>query len=382
MAKKKEENKADGTLDDPDRREYLKKFLGESAWDNARDGEIGVIPSSSFSINYITQIGGIPSGRVVQLAGEESSGKTTLCMDIMKHAEDMGYSFLFIDAERSYNAKLAADMGIKTPPEEYVMRESRASLIWSKLIGPHKDVKKQEGILLPDSDIGNYFLNDKKLKLIIIDSINALLVPKVERGDFETQQIGAVSGFLSQNLPLLVPQLAYSGVTLIGIQQLRSKIGVMYGPTETTSGGRAWRHNVSLSIHLRPGKGKDEIIYDNEGSVMGTTVKAVVTKSKVGRPFLEGEYKVVFGKGVIEIEKEIAFWAIKKKVVDRPNNVTYSYEGSSWRGAEAFANAIRDDETLRNKLVEAIHSSRYVSSEMSVEAEMEIQKTMDESELI
>ena len=344
---------------DAQRTRILRKFFAEAAWNEDRDAKITVIPTSSFALNYILGIGGIPLGRVVQLAGAESSGKTTLCMDLMRRAENLGYSFLFFDAEQTYSAELASSIGIKTPPSEYMVKESRAAVIWSKLIGPHKGLKKQEGVLCLDSEIGHYFLKEKNLKLVFIDSLNSLVVPRVENSDLETQQVGALSAFLSQNLPLLVPKLAFAGVTLVGVQQLRSKIGVSYGDPTTTSGGRAWKHDVSVSINLTPSESKDYKILDGEGAVVGTSVTAYISKSKVSRPYMKGQYKVIFGQGIIEPEREVFDIALRRKVIAKPSNATYEFEGTTWRGEKAVLAAIASDESLRDKLVASIHARRY-----------------------
>ncbi len=357
MAKIKE--KEDNPFSDTKRTGILKKFFEEAAWNEDRDAKITVVPTSSFALNYILGVGGLPLGRIVQLAGAESSGKTTLCMDLMRHAEDMGYSFLFFDVEQTYSADLANKIGIKTPPSEYMVKESRAAVIWSKLIGPHKGLKKQEGILCPDSEIGNYFLKEKNLKLIFIDSLNSLIVPRVENSDLGTQQVGALSSFLSQNLPLLVPKLAFAGVTLVGIQQLRSKIGVMYGDPTTTSGGRAWKHDVSVSINLTPSEAKDNKIFDGEGAVIGTSVTAYISKSKVSRPYMKGHYKVIFGQGVVEQEREVFDIALRRRVITKPNTQSYEFEGATWRGEKAILESIATDESLRNKIIASIYARRY-----------------------
>lgn len=342
---------------DPARREWLRKYFGDMVWDTERF-KSEVIPTSSFMLNYILGIGGIPTGRVIQLAGAESSGKTTLCMDIMKNTEDMGYSFLFFDAEQTFNVDLAKQMGIKTPPEEYLVRESRLAQIMAKLIGPHKDLKKQDGILLPDSEIGDYFLNEKKLKIIVIDSLNSLITPRSEQSDLEKGQVGHLSSYLSYCLPLLVPKLSFAGVSLIGVQQLRENIGQYGKDPTTTSGGRAWKHNVSVAINLTPRTGKEDQIFDASGAKMGTTVKAYVSKSKVARAYLSGDYKVIFGRGITQPEGEIFDVAVRTGVLERPNNVTYKFGELTWRGEAATKKAIADDESLRSKIIEAITTNK------------------------
>jgi len=351
----------DVTLADPERRSLLKQCFGDMMYDEDRNTG-GVIPTSSYMINYILGVGGIPLGRVVQLAGAESSGKTTLCMDIMKNAEQMGYSFLYFDAEQTFNVDLAKQMGIRTPPSEYLSHESRISRILAMLIGPHKDLKKQEGILLPDSSIGDMMLNQKKLKLIIIDSLNSLITPKVEKADLEKSQMGALSAYLSQYLPLLVPKLSYAGVTLIGIQQLRDNIGQMFGDTTTVSGGRAWKHNVSVALNLTPRLGKDDQIFDASGAKMGTTVKAYVSKSKVSRPYLSGDYKVVFGQGFVDVERELFNIAVRHGVLEKPNAVTYKFGGESWRGEDTMVKAIAASSELKDSIYAAVQKSRAMIS--------------------
>ena len=363
--KKAEIVTTDNALADPERKNSLKQLFGDLMYDEDRITN-EVIPTSSYMINYILGVGGIPLGRVVQLAGAESSGKTTLCMDIMKNAEMMGYSFLYFDAEQTFNVDLARQMGIRTPPGEYLSHESRISHILAKLIGPHKDLKKQEGILLPDSPIGDLMLNKKKLKLIIIDSLNSLITPKVEKADLEKSQMGALSAYLSQYLPLLVPKLSFAGVTLIGIQQLRDNIGQMFGDTTTVSGGRAWKHNVSVAINLTPRLGKDDQIFDASGAKMGTTVKAYVSKSKISRPYLSGDYKVVFGRGFVDVERELLNIAIRHGVIEKPTVQRYKFEDQTWVGEDNTVKAIAENADLKDAIFTAVQKSRaMISADMT-----------------
>jgi len=338
------------------RRKYLQDAFGDVVWDGNRFHS-DIIPTSSFMLNYILGVGGIPTGRIVQLAGAESSGKTTMCMDIMRNAEKLGYSFLFFDAEQTFDIDLAAQMGIQTPPEEYLVRESRMSQIMAKLIGSLKGQKKQNGILLPDSEIGDFFLREKKLKIIVIDSLNSLITPRSEGSDLEKGQVAHLSAYLSYCLPLLVPKLSFAGVTLIGVQQLREKVGAWSPsgkPPTTTSGGRAWKHNISIAINLTPKSSKDDQILDENGAKMGTTVSAYISKSKVSRAYLRGDYKVVFGKGIIEPESEIFDVGVRTGVIERPSSAVYKFGEESWRGAANMKSVIAENEELRNNIIEKI----------------------------
>lgn len=369
MANKTKREDRQDSVQDQVRRDWLRKYFGDMVWDTERF-KSEVIPTSSYMLNYILGIGGIPTGRVIQLAGAESSGKTTLCMDIMKNTEDMGYSFLFFDAEQTFNVDLAKQMGIKTPPEEYLVRESRMHQIMAKLIGPLKDLKKQEGILLPDSEVGDYFLNEKKLKVIVIDSLNSLITPRSESSDLEKGQVGHLSSYLSYCLPLLVPKLSFAGVSLIGVQQLRENIGTYGKDPTTTTGGRAWKHNVSVAINLTPRTAKEEQILDASGAKMGTTVKAYISKSKVARAYLSGDYKVVFGRGITEPEGEVFAVAVRTGVLERPNNITYKFGELTWRGEAAVKKAIAEDVNLSNKLKEAIQANKDAGICAAVEDEL------------
>ena len=347
---------------DAERAKMLKSMFGDMVDDGDRNTS-EVIPTSSFMLNYILGVGGIPTGRIVQLAGAESSGKTTLCMDIMKNAEDMGYSFLFFDAEHTFSKELAKQMGIRTPYNEFVVSESRIAQIMAMLIGPHKGLKKQDGILIPDSPPGDLFLNKKKLKLIIIDSLNSLITPRSEQSDLEKGQVGHLSAYLSYCLPLLVPKLAFAGVTLIGVQQLRENIGTYGKDPTTTSGGRAWKHNVSVAINLTPKTSKEDQIFDTNGAKMGTTVRAYISKSKVSRAYMSGDYRVIFGKGITQKECEVFDVGVRTGVIARPNNVKYQFGDATFIGEEKMKQAIADDDDLRNNIIQAIESAK-TSAEM------------------
>ena len=140
---------------------------------------------------------------------------------------------------------------------------------------------------------------------------------------------------------------------------------------------------MSVAIHLEASSAKDDKIFDKQGAVVGTVVRARIAKSKVSRPFLYENYRVMFGKGIVEVEREIANIAIKNEVVKKPNNVTYEYGGTTWRGLEKFVEAVGADESLRQKLVEDIYNTRNIFLEVStLPPEEQVNLSADDSDIV
>ena len=328
--------------------------FGDAAWNEDRDSRIKRLITSSPTVNSITG-GGIPRGRITQLSGSESSGKTTLCLDVIKNLEDQGLGFLFFDVENAFSPDLARGMGIKTPFEEWVIKEVDAVKIWKSLIGDPKS-KSPDGILVPGSPLGDCFLKDKKLALIVMDSVNGLLVPRVQEGTVGKQSPGAVANFLSYYLPMLVPRIQRTEVAFVGIQQVRINIGQLFGNPESTSGGKSWKHYASIMLHVAsPLSGA---IKNSKDEKIGTRVIAKTDKNKTSQPYLRGEYRVLFGKGLIDLESDLLDIAIRKGVVKQAG-AWISYGDYKAQGLEKFSDILKENQDLFNEISGLVADSAF-----------------------
>ncbi len=295
------------------------------------------IKTGSPSLDECLGIGGIPRGRIIQLAGKESSGKTMLALSCIRNYlnENPKNTALFIDAEYTYDPEWAANLGVDTS-RVMVIKTNEAKKIFNGLIGipnPNSRVgkKKAKGILdFVKEGTDPKFSN---LGIIVLDSVAALSTPQEEESEAGKMNVASLARFLTVELKKLTPILADSNVAFIGINQLRETIGVMYGPSTSSPGGRALKHACSVMIEMSPVGGSLE--QDDDGVTIGHKVRASVRKNKVGRPFGKTEYSIQYTKGMVNTAEELVDLAVKYNIVNRPNNVTYEFMGDKFRGRAA-----------------------------------------------
>jgi recombination protein RecA len=295
------------------------------------------IRTGSPSLDEALGIGGIPRGRIVQLAGKESSGKTMLALSCIKNYlnENPENTAMFIDAEFTYDPDWATSLGVDTS-RVMVVKSNEAKKIFDGLIGvpnPNSKVgkKKMRGVL----DFVKEGTDPKfsKLGIIVLDSVAVLSTPQEEDSEAGKMNVASLARFLTVELKKLTPVLADTNVTFIGINQLRENIGVMYGPTTSSPGGRALKHACSVMIEMSPIGGS--AVEDSEGVRIGHKVRASVAKNKVGKPFGKAEYSIEYVKGMVGVEEELLDMGIRHGIVGRPNNVMYEISGESFRGRSA-----------------------------------------------
>ena len=290
--------------------------------DNDSALEIEAIPTGSLALDVALGIGGVPHGRIVEIYGPESSGKTTLSLEILAEAQALGGVVAFIDAEHALDPGYAARVGVDI--DEVLISQ-------------------------PDSgeqalEICDMLVKSGAIDVVVIDSV-AALVPRAEiEGEIGEATVGAQARLMSQALRKLAGSLSKSNTTCIFINQIREKIGVFYGNPETTPGGRALRFFASVRLEIRR---VDSIKRD--GEVIGNRVRVKVVKNKVAPPFKQAEFDIMYGTGISK-EGSVLDMAVDCDIVSKMGP-WYSYGTERLgQGREAAKEYLRTNPALLDEI--------------------------------
>jgi len=289
--------------------------------------DVEVISSGSLGLDIALGVGGYPRGRVIEIYGPESSGKTTLTLHAIAETQKAGGIAAFIDAEHAFDRFYARDLGVDID-----------SLIISQ---PDNGEQALE--------IADNLVRSGAIDMVVIDSV-AALTPKSEiEGEMGDSKMGLHARLMSQALRKLTGSISKTNCTMIFINQLREKIGVMFGNPETTTGGNALKFYASVRLDIR----RSTQIKDSDGNVLGNKTRVKVVKNKVAPPFRMAEFDIMYGQGVSKVG-EILDVAVEHEIIKKSGS-WFSYEDTKLgQGRDAVKQMIKDNPELMDELEEKI----------------------------
>ncbi|MGB4742490.1 MAG: recombinase RecA [Flavobacteriaceae bacterium] len=289
--------------------------------------DVEVTSSGSLGLDIALGVGGYPRGRVIEIYGPESSGKTTLTLHAIAETQKAGGIAAFIDAEHAFDRFYAQDLGVDI----------------DNLIISQPDNGEQA------LEIADNLVRSGAIDMVVIDSV-AALTPKSEiEGEMGDSKMGLHARLMSQALRKLTGSISKTNCTMIFINQLREKIGVMFGNPETTTGGNALKFYASVRLDIR----RSTQIKDSDGNVLGNKTRVKVVKNKVAPPFRLAEFDIIYGQGVSKVG-EILDVAVEHEIVKKSGS-WFSYEDTKLgQGRDAVKQMIKDNPELMDELEEKI----------------------------
>lgn len=288
--------------------------------------DIEVIPTGSIGLNWALGVGGFPRGRITEIYGPESSGKTTLAIHAIAEAQKAGGIAAIIDAEHAFDRFYAEKLGVDV----------------NNLLIAQPDNGEQA------LEIAEQLIRSAAVDILVVDSV-AALTPKNEiEGEMGDRNMGLQARLMSQAMRKLTGAISRTNTTCIFINQLREKIGAMFGPSETTTGGNALKFYASVRIDIRPGTS-----LKNGDDVLGRHTKVKVVKNKVAPPFKRCEFDIMFGEGISK-SSEIIDLGVEYGIIQKSGS-WFSYNGSKLaQGRDAAKKMIQDNPELADELEAAI----------------------------
>lgn len=293
--------------------------------------KIDVIPTGSMAVDMALGVGGVPRGRVVEIYGPESSGKTTLMLHIIANAQRAGGLAAFIDAEHALDPAYARKLGVNL--DDLLVSQPDSG---------------EEALTICDT-----LARSNALDVIVIDSV-AALVPKAElEGEMGMATMGMQARLMSQALRKLTGVLSKAKTTCLFTNQIREKVGIMFGNPETTPGGKALKFYASVRMDIR----RKDTIKDAAGAAIGNHVKVKVVKNKVAPPFAEAEFDIFFNQGIDRVGSILDVGLTQGVVEKRGAWLQFNGELIG-QGRDAARQALMDKPDLAQKIVSAIHEKR------------------------
>lgn len=296
---------------------------------------IEVIPTGSIALDDALGVGGYPKGRIIEIYGPESSGKTTLAIHAIAEAQKAGGIAAFIDAEHAFDRFYAAKLGVDVDN------------LW---------------ISQPDNgeqalQIADQLISSSAIDILVIDSVAALTPKKEIEGDMGDNVVGLQARLMSQALRKLTSTISKTNTTCIFINQLRDKIGIMFGNPETTTGGNALKFYASVRLDIR----KASAIKDGE-NVLGNLVRVKVVKNKVAPPFRKAEFEITFGEGISKIG-EIIDLGVEHNIIQKSGS-WFSYDGSKLgQGRDAAKALLKDNPELAEEIEAKVRAALAAKNE-------------------
>ncbi len=302
--------------------------------------QMAVIPTGSIALDVALGIGGLPRGRVVEIYGPESSGKTTVALHAIANAQAQGGIAAFIDAEHALDPDYARALGVDT----------------DALLVSQPDTGEQA------LEITDMLIRSGALDIIVIDSV-AALVPRAEiEGEMGDSHVGLQARLMSQALRKITGALNTSGTTAVFINQLREKVGVMFGSPETTTGGRALKFYSSVRLDVR----RIESLKDGT-DVVGNRTRVKVVKNKVASPFKQAEFDIMYGKGISR-EGSLIDVGVEQSLI-RKSGAWYTYDGDQLgQGKENARNFLRENPDVAAEIEKKIKEKLGVGADQSADA--------------
>ena len=314
----------------------IEKQFGKGTVMRMGDREVVDIPAistGSIGLDIALGIGGVPQGRVIEIFGPESSGKTTLTLQVIAECQKAGGTAAFIDAEHALDPLYAKKLGVNV----------------DELLLSQPDTGEQA------LEVADMLVKSQSVDLLVIDSV-AALTPRAEiEGEMGDHHVGLQARLMSQALRKITGNIQRSNATVIFINQIRMKIGVMFGNPETTSGGNALKFYSSVRLDIR------RIGAVKEGEeVIGNETRVKVVKNKVSPPFTKAEFQILYGKG-INVEGEIIDFGQKLGLIENAGS-WYSYDDEKiGQGKTNASNFLRENKKIRNALVKQIKAAHIKS---------------------
>ena len=291
---------------------------------------VEALSTGSLALDLALGIGGIPRGRIIEIYGPEASGKTTLALHAVASAQKAGGEAAYIDVEHALDPSYAQDLGVDI----------------NSLLISQPDTGEQA------LDIAESLVRSGAVDIVVVDSV-AALIPRVElEGEVGDTVVGALARLMSQAMRRLAGAISKNNCTVIFINQLRQKIGVMYGNPETTPGGLALKYYASVRIDVR----RIETLKAN-GEMIGNRTRAKVVKNKVAPPFREAEFDIMYGEGISKMG-EIVDMAVKLEIIDKAG-AWFSVNGQRMQGKDAVKEYLTNNPDICDQIEQQVRDNAY-----------------------